>query len=172
MDQFRVLPGLPAYGPWPEQFSASGAGTHREGYVVEFFPDSPESWVGNFQPGGSSYSEIVPYPGGSSVAVIAGGQGYLIQPVTRSLRRTFGGYICSTLQLDDLLITDSRVCLEGWDRDGQRWHTRRISWDGIRDLRVDGGKVKGEAWSPLDDTWKPFTVDLKTGVAEGGAYER
>lgn len=39
MEPFRTLVGLPATGPWPEQFSATGRGTHREGFVVELNPE-------------------------------------------------------------------------------------------------------------------------------------
>ncbi len=40
----------------------------------------------------------------------------------------------------------------------------------MRDLRIEEEKVKGEAWSPLDDCWYPFSADLTTGAVEGGCY--
>ena len=50
---FRVLKGLPPYGPmekpFPERFGRSGS----EGFVVEFLPEESEKWVGNFEPGDS-----------------------------------------------------------------------------------------------------------------------
>ena len=48
---FEILTGLPGTGPWPEQFSATGLGTHSEGFVVRFVPDHGEAWIGNFLPG-------------------------------------------------------------------------------------------------------------------------
>jgi hypothetical protein len=33
---FDVLAGLPPYCDWPEAFTATGQGRHREGYVVRF----------------------------------------------------------------------------------------------------------------------------------------
>jgi hypothetical protein len=48
--RFEILPGLPPYGPLPVQFSATGCGTHREGFVVQF-DGSSVPWVGNDQRG-------------------------------------------------------------------------------------------------------------------------
>jgi hypothetical protein len=49
--EFEILAGLPTSGDWPEQFSATGMGAHREGLVVKFYPYSQSAWVGNFQRG-------------------------------------------------------------------------------------------------------------------------
>jgi hypothetical protein len=46
---------------------------------------------------------------------------------------------------------------------GLMWHTRRLSWDGLDELR-------GLAWSPIDDKWCPFTVELNSGKSTGGSY--
>jgi hypothetical protein len=89
MEPFRTLVGLPAIGPWPEQFSATGRGTHRGGFVVEFNPKTSSSWVGNFQRGLTN-SDAVLLPNGHSAIVIAGGQGYLIDPKDRRLVGLFG----------------------------------------------------------------------------------
>ena len=80
VDLFRILPGLSATGPWPEQFTATGRGSHSEGVVVEFNPDTSRSWVGNFQPGGTAYDTVIVHPNGREVIVIAHGQAYLIDP--------------------------------------------------------------------------------------------
>jgi len=52
---------------------------------------------------------------------------------------------------------------------GAIWHSRRISWDGFRDLILLDGELKGAAWM-FDDIWHPFTVSLASGVVEGGSY--
>jgi hypothetical protein len=173
MERFRVLPGLPATGPWPGQFSASDRGTHREGFVVEFSPEGKPAWVGNFQPGAASYSAVLPHLDGTSWIVIAGGQAYVIDPEERRLLAVFGGYINMALAVPsaNLLVTDNGVWLEAWDKSGLRWRSRRISWDGMRDLRIENGKIKGEAWSAPDDCEYPFAVDLTTGAVEGGCYD-
>src|SRR5437870_3458051 len=97
MGRFRVLPGLPATGAGPEQFSETGRGKHSEGFVVEFFPEMKPSWVGNFQPGLTSYNAVLQLPSGRLVIVVAGGQAYVIDPDERSLLTTFGGQLDTAL---------------------------------------------------------------------------
>ncbi|HKI85294.1 MAG TPA: hypothetical protein VKA53_00980, partial [Thermoanaerobaculia bacterium] len=53
---------------------------------------------------------------------------------------------------------------------GLFWHTRRLSWDGFDQLAVSGNEMKGLAWSPMDDRWHPFRVDIRTGTSQGGSY--
>jgi hypothetical protein len=55
-------------------------------------------------------------------------------------------------------------------RDGLLWATQRISWDGFRNIRLGHEIVEGEAWSPLDDRWSPFRVNLADGSVVGGSY--
>src|SRR5437899_214164 len=79
----EVLPGLPAYGPMAEPFSATGRGKHREGLVLRFTSEAGESWVGNFQRSGNGIDYVVDHPNGSSIVVIAGGQAYTVDPESR-----------------------------------------------------------------------------------------
>ena len=62
------------------------------------------------------------------------------------------------------------IALARFGPDGIVWHTRRLSWDGFDQLRIVHGEVTGVAWSPLDDEWQPFRVDLSTGRSTGGSY--
>jgi hypothetical protein len=56
---FEVLPGLPAVGPYPEQFAPDGRPTHSEGFVVRILPRTCEAWIGNFQRGLSMFDAVV-----------------------------------------------------------------------------------------------------------------
>jgi hypothetical protein len=161
---------LPATGDWPEQFSATGRGTHTEGFVVEFSPVDGSSWVGNFQRGESHYDAVA--PNGASYLVIAGGQAYVIDPKERRLLTTFGGGISATLIVREanLVILSNETDLEAWNGSVRRWKTRRISWDGIWDLHIEQDRVAGQAWDPFNDCGTPFSVDLRTGDFEGGSY--
>jgi hypothetical protein len=172
MERFSILAGLPATGPWPEQFSETGRGTHSEGFVVEFFPEAKPPWVGNLQRGGTSYNAVLPLPNGNSMIVVAGGQGYIIEPEHRSLLTTTGGQIESALAIPAavLLILSNVTYLEAWGPSAMRWRTRRISWDGIWDLKVNQDRLKGMAWNAIEDCEAPFSVDLETGEVDGGGY--
>lgn len=172
---FQILAGLPATGPYPEQFSVDGRGMHREGFVLRVTPGGGAPWAGNFQRGLTGFSGAFPHPDGTSLVVIAGGDGYVVDPETRALRSVLAGVYSGAWIWNEgsLLILDhSGVSFESIGPDGTIWTTRRISWDGFRDVRIKGEKLLGEAWSPAGNYWSAFEVDLRTGDAAGGAYEQ
>lgn len=140
---------------------------------MEFLPDGKSAWVGNFQPGITDYFAVLPHLEGKSLIVIAGGQAYVIDPEERCLSETFGGNISIAFAAPqaNLLVLGNGIWLEAWTHTGLRWRSRRISWDGMSDLRLENDKVRGAAWSPIDDCEYPFAVDLATGVVEGGCYD-
>src|SRR4051812_8574173 len=67
MSMFRVLPGLPAYGPLAQPFPASWGRVGREGVVVEFTDATGAVWVGNFSPGLGRVSAVFAHPDGRRV---------------------------------------------------------------------------------------------------------
>lgn len=146
---------------------------HREGLVVEFGADEKGGhWVGNFQPGLTRFSGIFTHAGALDATVLAGGQGYRVNMVTGALLGEFGGDIETATDVPSLgcVLFFSPTDVELHRRSGgAAWRSRRISWDGFRNLSLQGGELKGEAWM-FDDTWHPFTVALATGVVEGGSY--
>lgn len=167
-----MLPGLPAYGPAAEPFPASGYGAHREGVVAEFKNDNGDIWVGNFQPGLSSYSAVFDTFGPDRPIVIAGGAGYIVDVPSRKVIEEFGGAIEWSLELRErtrLILADG-IGFVARNRDGVIWKSDRVSWDGMRDLSHDCCRVRGYAYSPLDDDYKGFDLDLETGRFTGGSY--
>jgi hypothetical protein len=52
------------------------------------------------------------------------------------------------------------------------WVSERISWDGIKDLKVDGSVVSGMAYDPTNKNkeWVEFSVDLQSRAIKGGSY--
>ena len=105
----------------------------------------------------TGYCAALPHPNGTSVIVIAGGQSYVIDPEERRLLADFGGGIDIALAVPsaNLIVTGKMVRLEAWDNSGLRWRSRRVSWDGMRDLHIEDDKVKGEALG-LDDREFPW----------------
>jgi hypothetical protein len=170
LTRLEVLGGLPPYGPLPAQFCAGGHGTHREGFVVQF-GGRTGVWVGNFQPGVTGFDVALAHPDGRSVIVVAGGQGYVIDPSSRQLTAIFGVDITGVIQNGaEQLVFSTFTNLEAFGRDGAQWRTRRLSWDGLRSLRVEGEDLVGEGWTFAGDQWISFRVDLTSGTAVGGAF--
>jgi uncharacterized protein YlzI (FlbEa/FlbD family) len=172
MQKFKILNGLPAYGPLPEQFSSTGMGKHREGFVVEFFPEDGQSWIGNFQPGLGGIDDVIEHINGDHVIILSNGQAYVVDPETRSLINHFGSqieYVTSIPELKILLFGNG-LWFEAIGESGFIWQTRRLSWDGMRSLHHDGMVLSGEGYDPMADSWVSFTVDLSSGDSEGGSY--
>lgn len=166
-----MLDGLPPYGPPAEGFSATGQGMHREGLVVEFTTSTGDAWVGNFQRGLSNLDAVVRSPAANDVIiVIAGGQAYVIAPETRTCVHTFGGMIEHVFEFADHFVVSNGLWFEATDGHQTQWTTRRLSWDGMMSIRVEGGTIVGDAYDPMNDTWVPFSVHAATGEAVGGSY--
>lgn len=172
--RFRLLPGLPATGPVPVQFSNTGQGTHREGIVVEFEASDGTSWVGNFQPGlVRGHSQVVRHPDGKSLVVVAGGTAYVVDPESRALVGSFGAQIDTVILDQDRhqLIIGNGLWFEALGASGLIWRSRRLSWDGVRNVRISDAHLRGEAWNPVDDGWSEFRLDLQSGRVVGGSYD-
>lgn len=167
---FRILSGLPAYGAPAEPFPSSGYGAHREGTVVEFEDMDGTKWIGNFQPGLNAYNAVFATFGVDRPIVIAGGSGYGVDAPTRKVIEEFGGTIDWALEWHGRLIFADGIRFVARNRDGVVWKSDRVSWDGMRDLSRDGRRVRGFAYSPLDDDHHSFDLDLETGNFSGGSY--
>lgn len=169
-NRHRILAGLPPYGPEARPFSASGLGVHREGLVVEFTPEGGRAWIGNFQRGGTGLDVVRASPAGVSIVVVAGGQAYVVDPESRRCVRTFGGDIEIFLPFADRLVFGNGLWLEATDGERPLWRTSRLSWDGMRNLRVDGETIVGESYDPMTDEWTAFAVEIATGEYVGGSH--
>jgi hypothetical protein len=171
MVRFEILPGLPAYGQKAEAFSTTGQGKHREGFVVRLGADAKNEWVGNFQPGLGGWSGVFEHPNGTELIVIASGQGYIVDPNSRKCSITFGGQIESAFKIPDrkMIIFGNGLWFEAFDASGPVWRSDRISWDGMRNLTIDGLTLAGEAYD-ISDNWVPFELDIASGNFTGGSY--
>jgi len=175
MSNFEVLDGLPPYGPTALPFPEDGREAFREGLVVRFHEAGGESWVGNFQKDFSGgFDFVIGHPDRRHVIVIAGGAGYFVDPELRRQTHMFGGGIKFAQHVANLNIViigdDTRI--GAFSADGSGWSSERISWDGMRNIAVDGTILRGEAWSPISNCWHPFELDLLTGKSSDAVYGR
>jgi hypothetical protein len=176
---WSILEGLPPYGPLHEQFSVTGRGTHREGFVVEFAPPGEASWVGNFQPdyhGDIEDVQVTRIEGMRSVWVYVSGAGYLIDPYQKiaigQWPRVF--YWLPVPALVILLIADNKQWKAIDENGNTRWTSQILADNGFDKLQLDGHILRGDAMRYF---WKephpwhapePFTVDLRSGQSTGG----
>jgi hypothetical protein len=169
---FAVLPGLPPYGDPAISFPSSFGG--REGLVVEFTPQTGSVWVGNFAEGIGGYTGVHAHPNGIEVVVFSEGNCYVVDPETGSVREDDVPGVIAQVWLvrnpDGFILDRQGLAFERLSAEGIVWHSRRLSWDGFRNVTIENQLITGEAWSPVRDAWMPFTVDIRTGESEGGAF--
>ena len=169
MVSFEILSGLPPYGPMAKPFPASGYGAYSEAFVVRFESEAIGAWVGNFQSGLTSFSGAYTHPDGKRVVVVSGGAIYIVEPDTQTAEES-GGMVASIRQIIELnaLLFEEGIYLS-LISPKINWQTKRLSWDGIRNLSISGNLVLGEGWC-YDETWHTFSVSLVDGSHTGGAY--
>jgi hypothetical protein len=56
------------------------------------------------------------------------------------------------------------------DANGLRWQSARLSWEGVTMTEVRDGHLHGTGWNMRTDRDVPFSIDLATGVHEGGGF--
>jgi len=169
----NVLAGLPPYGEVATNFSATGLARHSEGLVVSFRAGDSPQWIGNFARGLARFDSVQVLPNHTAAIIIAGGQGYVIDPVSRQVQGTTGGAIVDAFvhpTTSAIVLNHQNILFESIGPSGRLWLSRRISWDGLRLVEVSDNVLAGEAWR-YDDTWHPFQLDLVSGNVEGGSYQ-
>jgi hypothetical protein len=125
--------------------------------------------VGNFQPGITRFSGAFAHPDEIHVVVVSGGDIYVVDPESKSAQE-LGRMVVSVTPIPErsALLLDETLRLSLIDRTGLKWRTQRLSWDGIRNLTVTAGFIRGEGWR-YDGTWHEFEASLETGETNGGA---
>ena len=144
---------------------------------VLFELEGEKSWAGVFgsdRVGASNAVGVAALDHPSEAYVFAGGRDYLINYRTHELLLRFDrsrveGVLA--VQADHRFVMWDSTKLQAVDAEGATsWVSRRVSWDGLRDVHLDANIVKGEAWSPIDHLWMGFELDPANGEFSGGSY--
>lgn len=172
MTNFRLLPGLPAYGPLARAFPPEWGRLGREGIVVAFDGDRG-TWTGNFASDNVGLCTVLQHPDGMRVLVLASGDLWCVDPNLETAEHQLYGVDALWLVPDGYVVNWQGLAFARFGQAGILWHTRRISWDGFRDVAITADRLTGAAWSPVDAAgWLPFEVSLTTGASTGGSYAR
>lgn len=168
MEKFVVLKGLPPYGPVAESFP-KGQMLATEGLVVQFLPDQDLSWVGNFRRGHFNCDAVFEHPDGKQVVVCASGNVFFVDPYVKTVTGELAPDIIFAVSLPDqhAIVFGDFTKFFAINAAGLWWETPHIWGDGFRNIRVSNRSLVGEAFSPLNDKWHPFEVDLQTGAFKG-----
>lgn len=174
-ERYEILKGLPPYGPMYIPIAPDEEQLYSEGYVVKFRKSDGEEWVANFRPGWSDYYNIFDFPEHNTVVVFAGGQGYIINPDEQKPKKSFGLTVKDVIQKEDgsLVCSDDTHILVVDNKTGEIWNSARISWDGIKDLKLVHNKLSGQTYDPTNSNqpWSDFELDLETKEINGGSFQ-
>jgi hypothetical protein len=173
--KFEILDSLPTYGPMYVPVTEDSKPYYSEGFVVRFFKSNGDNWVANFQPGWTKCNEVFDFPDSDRIIVIAGGLGYVMQPDNEKPINTFGVTIDFTIRIsEERIIATDNTDVREISSVGEVWRSPRISWDGIKDIKIENEQLTGLSFDPMDENneWIPFSIDLKTKEIQGGSYRR
>ena len=53
---------------------------------------------------------------------------------------------------------------------GLRWQSARLTWEGVTLSSVHQGRLHGTGWNLHTDKEVPFTIDLESGLHQGGGF--
>jgi hypothetical protein len=114
-----------------------------------------------------------PGPNRHDAVVIAVGDLWVVDGVERSAKLVLHAIetVFEVRDPEGWVFSRQGLALARFGPDGLMWHTGRLSWDGFDQLKVLGSEVMGLTWSPMDNRWYPFRVDLTTGRSTGGVFD-
>jgi hypothetical protein len=137
-----------------------------------FSVDGADPWVCNFSPGFNGLESVQLHPDQRRFLVLSTGTLWIVDPEARSAEEVPGSIDALWYVPDsqDIIVSLQGLAFYRFGTTGVVWHTRRLSWDGFSDVRLTPKSIEGLAWSPLDNNWHGFTVDLETGRSTGGSF--
>lgn len=156
-------------------FSTRAASHPRDWTAIEFRAPESLPWIGRFDKGLGGLNATVRHPNGTDVVVIASGSAWLVRVRDRHAEEIEPAVFRAwrLTEPERLVLSCQDIAFLCLGRNGPIWKTDRISFDGFRDLRVDGDFITGKAWQPsIEDEWVSFRVSLADGRLAGGAWGR
>jgi hypothetical protein len=57
-----------------------------------------------------------------------------------------------------------------WGHEALAWESARLSWEGVRITGIEGNVLHGFGWNLLTDREASFSLDLLTGLHQGGGF--
>jgi len=172
--KYEILEALPTYGPMYIPVTENEEAFYSEGFAVRFYKLDGTNWVANFKPGWTDLKIIYELKDTSNLLVIACGTCYLMNPEETKPISVFGvGYSTVFKTEDGRLVLQDQTDLTIVETNGNHWDTERISWDGLKDLKLENNIVTGLAYDPMDDAdeWINFTFDINVKTLTGGSYK-
>jgi hypothetical protein len=180
----EVLKGAPLIAPvrqftYPQQIAGEEDALARGALLLMVKPAVGGSFLATCALGFTDPSMptgVFACPNAEEMCAVAGGYAYVIDTARpeQTDRTTHVGLKpvveVKVLEAHGLLVFVGFHALVAWGREGLAWETRRLSWEGVRVTGVEGDELVGFGWDLMSDKEVEFRVDVRTGVAVGGAF--
>lgn len=145
----------------------------NDGVLLDVHPNAGARWTGLFAAGnvGVQLARVVAMPHPDKLCVCANGAGYITNaaaPESWENVRAMPVVDVRAVPRAGLVIFASYTELFGYDRDGLKWQTKRLAWDGFEIVDIDDRKLTGKYWEIRDEAMAEFEVDLLDGATRGG----
>lgn len=145
------------------------------GLAVLICDQAEKKWVGHSSAGKESpkgLSLCCAHPDGKGLIVVSHGTAFVVPATDPSTWmgievRPILGYCAENREKD--LVLYGYTDMVGMRADGTMWRTSRLSWDGLRSVRIVNSFVLGEGWDGSKSAFVLFEVDVTTGASTGGA---
>lgn len=132
-----------------------------------------KTWTGAFAFGYHSppaFCRVVSSPSPNHVCVISNGAGYFVsveEPKAWEEVPIIPILDVRPIPAHGLLVFSDFTRLAAYDRNGLRWRSPQVCYDGLRILNVSDRKVEGIGYDPTNSISpeRPFAIDLKTGTS-------
>jgi hypothetical protein len=168
--RYEILDGLPQDDSLVIPFGDQPF--YSEGFVVRFFNEDGSSWVANFFSGASGEKAVYDYPGKNQTFVFAGGYVYVMNLGKKEVVDRFDGQYHVVLNDEKgRFISYDYTGITVVEPNGEIWKSRRISWDGLENVKAENDTVSGFS-GPLNEggVREPFSLNLITKEVIGGNY--
>jgi hypothetical protein len=112
-------------------------------------------------------------PNPQQMCTVAGGYAYVVdtaQPETCTHIELKPVVEVRPLVAHGLLLFVGFHSIVGWGREGLAWESARLSWEGVRITGIEGDVLQGIGWNLLTDREVGFSLDLLTGLHQGGGF--
>lgn len=152
---------------------------------VEVKPKRGKAWSAAFgEDFGGFLTGLFTTPDDGTICVVCGGSGYFVE--TTDPERSWFRVECTPIRFvlpfpkHGVLVfgnfTDFVAYRLDADSIGVRlevaWRSARLGWDDLAVTRATDDRIEGQTWHAPDDKMVGFSVDVRTGEHEGGAYSR
>jgi hypothetical protein len=106
-------------------------------------------------------------PNPMEMCAVSGGYAYMID-TTAPDRFTMIPFrpvlqIHPAIEASLLLFVGNRTVI-AWGVDGERWHSPKLSDEGVTVVGIENGRLHGQGWNMMTDKETPFTLDLQSGT--------